>query len=185
MIFSVCKLILPEYCLTMHLFFLIILTVMMMGMEFYAQAEHQRCIMLMSHVLREFGRDKGTSLLYLVAECGLRAAFCAADIPAYLGFLLFLLKLDFRENVPQERRETLWHNYLNILDQKCPTPEKECSLSTSNWTTALNEKHAAYIGVHSECIITAMFSFVGDTFRAGTPAEVKVVLTWVQHTISN
>lgn len=154
---------------------------MMMGMEFFAVSEYHRCIMLMIHVLREFGRDKGTMLLFLVAECGLRAACCDGDITAYLNFLVFLLKRDLAEYVDSKRRELLWNNFLTVMDKKLPVAEADCEMNTEKWMKAMSSPVTSYVGVHREGVLDAVFYFASDTVRAATLAEVKVVLTYVYH----
>lgn len=149
---------------------------MMMGIEFFAEEEYHRAVMLMTHVLREFGRDKGTILLYLVAECGLRAACCDGDISSYLSFLVFLLKRDFDNLVTSKRRELLWCKLLAVLDKRIPMAEQGCTPNEEKWRAALASPYISYVGVHRKSILEATFYFSSEIVRAATPAEVRVVL---------
>lgn len=151
-------------------------SVMMMGIEFFSEGEYHRAIMLMTHVLREFGRDKGTALLYHVAECGLRAACCDGDVSSYLSFLVFMLKRDFDTFVPSKRRELLWCKLLAVLDKRIPMAEQGCVPNEEKWNTNLATPYVSYVGVHRECIVDAVFYFNSETVRACTPSEVRVVL---------
>ncbi|ODN01997.1 Trafficking protein particle complex subunit 11, partial [Orchesella cincta] len=152
---------------------------MMMGHEFLLKKEYHRCIILMTHVLKEFGRDKLTELLFVVGDTGLKASWCDGDVTAYLSFLIFLLKKDFAAKLGEKRRQSLWTNFVTALQKNVPQSLDEnsnLSCKEDGWMAAMGRPYVSYVVVHKEPFLDAAFYFVSETFRAGSRAEVRVVL---------
>ncbi|CAL8120333.1 unnamed protein product [Orchesella dallaii] len=152
---------------------------MMMGHEFNIKKEFHRCIILMTHVLKEFGRDKLTELLFVVGDTGLKASWCDGDVTSYLSFLIFHLKQDFAAKLGEARRKSLWANFVAALEKKIPSsPVDGVNIDCKEdvWKLAMEKPYVSYVVVHKEPIVDAVFYFVNETFRAATRAEIRVVL---------
>lgn len=97
-----------------------------MGEEFLRTGEYRKCNLLMEHVLREFGNEKWGKLLLHVAQVGLKAAIALPDIPAYLSFIVILLKMDLRELLGHDEAKKLAYNLEAVLEKKVPKHESKC-----------------------------------------------------------
>jgi len=143
-------------------------------MVFSAAKDYSKCIMLMTHALREFGQEKWTKLIHSVAEVGFRAACCEGDVAAYLSFLIVLLKIDIEPSghVQQDRRHLLWSKFCAVLDSRMPFAEEGCHMNEENWENNLKESTTSYVEVHRNCIVEAKVSFLQESVRVSSVAQI-------------
>ncbi len=149
----------------------------MMGAEFFRAKEFSKCIMLMTHVLREFGHEDWNSIVYDVAEVGLRAACSEGDIPAYCNFLMILLKLDIVDLVTSQRQKLLWSKFQAVIHSQLPVPEENCEVNQSNWERGLAESSwTSYVEVHSQPVLDCRVFFLNDTAHLSEEPVIRFVL---------
>ena len=145
-----------------------------MGSEFYKSGEYNKCIMLMTHVLREFGHEDWNRIVYDVSDVGLRAACCEGDIPAYINFLIVLLKLDIADLVTNDRQHLLWSKFQAVINNQLPLPEDNCHLNVTNWEKGLSEPSwISYVEVHRQPILDCKVFFVNDTANLSHESVIR------------
>lgn len=135
--------------------------VSIMGTEFLRNGDYSRCILLMSHVLREFGTERWLTLLLHSAQVGLQAAVKAGDPAAYMNFLVVLLKRDLRSMLKAEEVQLFSTNLEAVINRR--TPEQE-GLDKESFSKALSSQGdiKSYVGVHSEPLLTACIGFADE-----------------------
>lgn len=150
-----------------------------MGVEFLHTKEYSKCIMLMTHVLREFGSGDWKYILYQVADCGLKAACCEGDVPAYCNFLLTLLKTDLQEFLGKERRHLLWTKFESVINGTHPLSEEGYEMNTSRWESSLASPFTSYVEVHKEPILECQAFLTSEVVHIGESVQVKFIIRYI------
>lgn len=151
-----------------------------MGAEFLRAKEYAKCIILMTHILREFGQEDWKNIVFEASSCGFRAAFSSGNIPAYCNFLLILLKGDISDLVSKEKQRFLWSNLDSVLNGRIPAPiDDKMEFNENAWQKALSEPDwTSYVEIHSNSILECKSFFVQDAISVKETATIRFVLTY-------